>query len=131
MSSIKQERLAGRIRVILTELLHREVGDPRLQGITITEVKIDPELMFARVMVNALGEEDRREEVLAGLKSANSFLRREVAQRVRVRVAPQLHFQWDEGLERSERVLRLFDNLDIPPAPPEEDEDATSDSELD
>jgi ribosome-binding factor A len=131
MSFIKQERLAGRIRVILTELLHREIGDPRLQGITITEVKIDPELMFARVMVNALGEEDRREEVLAGLKSANSFLRREVARRVRVRVAPQLHFQWDEGLERSERVLRLFNNLEIPPAPPEEDEDSTGDDELD
>ena len=60
--SIKQDRMAERIRGILSTLLLREVSDPRLQGVTITEVRLDPELMFADVYVNALGE-DRKSVV--------------------------------------------------------------------
>lgn len=113
--SIKQDRVAGRIREILSALLLREVADPRLQDVTVTDVKIDPELSDAKIYVNALGDETRRAEVLNGLKRANRFLRREVAQRLQVRNAPVLHFFWDEGLERSERVQRIFRDLVIPP----------------
>lgn len=119
--SIKQDRMAGRIHEILSVLLLRDVADPRLQDVTITDVKLDPELMFAKVYVNAFGDESRRKEVLEGLKRPNSFLRREVAQRVHLRTAPELHFQWDEGLERSERVQRIFQNLVIPPPDPEDE----------
>jgi ribosome-binding factor A len=66
----KQERVAGRIRKILSALIVREIADPRLQGITITEVEIDAELMYAKVFVNALGEEDREAEIMIGLESA-------------------------------------------------------------
>lgn len=120
--SIKQERMGGRIRDILSVLLMREVSDPRLEGVTVTSVKLDPELMFATVMVNALGDEGRRDEIMAALKRAKGFLRREVAARVRLRNAPELLFRWDEGLERAERVNRIFDGLTIPSAPPEEQE---------
>lgn len=133
--SIKQDRMAGRIHEILSVLLLRDVADPRLQDVTITEVKLDSELMFAKVYVNAMGDETRRKEVMEGLKRANSFLRREVAQRVHVRNAPELHFIWDEGLERSERVLRIFQDLVIPPPDPEdepvEDLDVDDDESMD
>lgn len=118
--SIKQDRMAGRIHEILSVLLMRDVADPRLSDVTVTDVKLDPELMFARVYVNAFGDESRRKEVMAGLKRANSFLRREVAQRIQVRSAPELTFVWDEGLERSERVQRIFQDLVIPPPDPED-----------
>jgi len=119
--SIKQDRMAGRIHEILSVLLLRDVADPRLQDVTITDVKLDSELMFAKVYVNAFGDESRRKEVMQGLKRANSFLRREVAQRVHLRSAPELIFEWDEGLERSERVQRIFQNLVIPPPDPEDE----------
>jgi ribosome-binding factor A len=119
--SIKQDRMAGRIHEILSVLLLRDVADPRLQDLTITDVKLDSELMFAKVYVNAFGDESRRKEVMQGLKRANSFLRREVAQRVHLRSAPELIFEWDEGLERSERVQRIFQNLVIPPPDPEDE----------
>ena len=132
--SIKQERMSGRIRKILSQLILREVADPRLQGITITEVEIDPELMFAKVYVNALGEEERQAEVMFALERAKGYLRREVAKRVRLRKAPELVFYWDESLERGERINELLSTLEIPPeeATPElpvemEDDD---DSEL-
>jgi ribosome-binding factor A len=121
--SLKQERMAERIRAILSELMLREISDPRLQGVTVTEVRLDPELVYASVYVNALGDEERREEVLAGLDRAKGFLRREVGQRVRLRITPELHFYWDTTLEYGERMNRILDALDIPPdVPSEEDE---------
>ncbi len=131
--SIKQDRMAGKIHEILSVLLLRDVADPRLHDVTVTSVTLDPELMFARVLVNAFGDESRRKEVMAGLKRANSFLRREVAQRVNLRNAPELHFVWDEGLERSERVQRIFQDLVIPPPDPDDvpAEDIADDDDTD
>ena len=120
--SIKQDRVSERVRTILSELLLREVRDPRLQGVTITEVKMDPELMFADVYVNALGDESRQDEVLHGLKSAKGFLRREIGRRVRLRNTPELHFHWDVTLQRGERLNQLISSLDIPPEAEEDEE---------
>ncbi len=116
--SIKQERVSGRIRKILSILILREVADPRLVGITITDVEIDSELLFAKVFVNALGEEERAEEILFALEHAKGFLRREVAKRVHLRKAPQLIFKWDDSLERGARIEALLNNLEIPPPDP-------------
>ena len=82
--SIKQDRMSERNQGILSELLLREVSDPRLQHITVTEVKLDPELMFATIYVNALGDESREPQVMAGLERAKGFLRREVGKRIQL-----------------------------------------------
>jgi ribosome-binding factor A len=129
--SIKQERTSGRIRKILSQLILREVADPRLHGITITDVEIDPELLFAKVYVNALGEEEREPEVMFALEHAKGFLRREVARRVKLRKAPELIFRWDESLERSERINALLSTLDIPPEDTATETEDDDDSELD
>ncbi|PJF21032.1 MAG: ribosome-binding factor A [Phototrophicales bacterium] len=121
--SIKQDRMSERIREILSELLLREVSDPRLHNITVTEVKLDPELMFADIYVNALGDESREDEVMQGLASANGFLRREVGKRIHTRNTPQLHFHWDVTLRRGEELNQLLDSLDIPPVSSEQNED--------
>lgn len=113
----KQERVAGRIRKILSTLIIREISDPRLQGITVTEVEIDAELMYAKVFVNALGEEEREAEIMIGLEHAKGFLRREVARRLSLRRAPILTFKWDVSLERSDRINKLLSELDIPKDP--------------
>lgn len=120
--SIKRDRMSERVREILSELLLREVADPRLQGVTITEVKLDPELMYADVYVNALGEEHREKEVLLGLKRASGFLRREVGQRIRVRNTPELHFHWDTTLERGEYLNQVINSLNIPKTTDEDTE---------
>ena len=121
--SIKQDRTEERIRVILSELLLREIADPRLQGITVTEVTLDPELKFADIYVNALGDESRQDEVMEGLNRAKGFLRREVGRSIRLRSVPELHFHWDVTLERGERLNQLISSLDIPPEDPQEADD--------
>ncbi|MDZ4670945.1 MAG: 30S ribosome-binding factor RbfA [Phototrophicales bacterium] len=125
--SIKQGRVGERIQTILSELLRREVSDPRLYNVTITEVNLDPELMFADVYVNALGDESREEQVMKGLKSATGYLRREVGKRVQLRNTPELHFHWDETLQRGESMNQLLAKLNIPPAPIEENADDDAD----
>lgn len=115
MGKIKQKRVAEQIRVILSEVLLLHVNDPRVQGITVTAVDVDRELQHADVKVNALGDEGRAEEVLTGLQSAQSFLRRSVGERLRLRKIPQLHFHWDYTLEQALQVESLLNNLVIPP----------------
>jgi ribosome-binding factor A len=112
--SVKRARVNERIRTILSELLLREVSDPRLQGITVTEVSLDSELMYATVYVNALGDEEREDEVMSALKKAGGYLRREVGQRIRLRNTPELNFRWDKSLAEAERINQLLDSLDIP-----------------
>jgi ribosome-binding factor A len=116
MSKIRQERTAEQIQIILSELFLKEVSDPRLAGITVTEVLIDRELQHANVYVNALGDDEREKEVLEGLNSASGFLRGQVAQRLDLRSAPVIHYHWDPRLRYAEEVNDLLDSLDIRPA---------------
>ncbi len=104
-----------RIQQILSQLLLREIADPRLQDITITEVKLDPELMVAKVYVSAMGDESRQDTVMSGLRRAKGFLRREVGKRIRLRNTPELHFHWDHTLEHAERINQIISSLEIPP----------------
>ena len=111
---LKKDRMNERIRIILSELLLREISDPRLQGVTVTEVILDGEMMYATIYVNALGDEERQASVMEGLERAKGFLRREVGQRIRTRNTPELHFHWDATLEHGERINQILDKLDIP-----------------
>jgi ribosome-binding factor A len=124
--SLKQERMAVRIREILSGLLLLEVTDPALHDVTVTEVVLDPELEYANVYVNALGDESRQPEVMAGLKRANGFLRRELGKRIRLRRTPVLQFHWDITLSRGEAIEQALDRLNLPPASPAPDEDNKS-----
>lgn len=112
--TIKQERVATLIRNILSTLLMTKVTDPALETVTVTDVKIDREFEYADVYVHAM---DDQAEVMAGLARASGFLRRELAQRVRLRNVPVLHFHWDLTVERAERIDELLDTLDLPPEP--------------
>ncbi len=124
---VKQQRMNERIREILSQLVQREVADPRLQHVTITEVSLDPEMVYATVYVNALGDESRQAEVMEGLRRAAGFLRRETGKRIRLRSTPELLFRWDTTLERGEHINRLLDDLDIPPPDPDDRNDEEED----
>lgn len=120
MSKIRQQRTAEQMQQLLSELFLRELQDPRLHNVTITEVTIDRELEHLQVYVNGLGDESRQTEVMAGLEKAGSFLRREIANRLRLRKAPQLHFHWDPRLTQVQEVEDILGKLQIPPLADEE-----------
>lgn len=114
MSKIRQQRTADQIQLILSEVIRRQMQDPRLQDLTITKVTVDRELQYADIYMNALGDESRRREVLRALEKAAAYLRRELAGRMQVRTVPHLHFHWDPSLAHAETVYQILDNLEIP-----------------
>jgi ribosome-binding factor A len=110
-SGIRLQRIADRIRQELSELLIREVNDPRLEQIYVTDVKVDRELAYADIYVSAVEGVSRSEEILAGLESANGFLRRSLAGRVDVRVFPRLRFHWDPTPENADHIEKVLASL--------------------
>ena len=111
--SIRQERIRELIRNHLSLLLMTEVTDPALQGVTITDVKVDREIVLADVYVHALGEDEREKEVLEGLKRANGFLRRGLANSLDIKNTPSLAFHWDRSLARADHIESILDALKV------------------
>ena len=112
VSKNRLERINERIREELSEILLMEVSDPRLSGISVTDVDVDRELAYASIYVSALEGSQRSKEVLEGLEHASGFLRHELAVRVDLRTFPRLRFHWDPTFERAERMEEIFANLE-------------------
>jgi len=91
--------------------MRRSAHDPRLVGITISDVTVDRELNYADIFVSAIEGSIRSDEILAGLEHAQGFLRRELAQRIELRRFPRLRFHWDATFEKAERIDRLIAQL--------------------
>ena len=115
MQSKRQRRVADQVREILSELLTFEVQDPRLSGLTVMDVEIDRELMYADVYVSSLDGDEVREQVMTGLDSARGYLRRELGNQLRLQHTPELRFKWDESLSYGDHIESLLSSLDIPP----------------
>jgi ribosome-binding factor A len=131
-SKLRLKRIADRIQQELAEMILLRVNDPRVDGITVTDVKVDRELAFADVFVSAIEGASRSKEVLEGLVHAGGFLRHELAARVELRVFPRLRFHWDPTPENAERIEKILFSL-RPPAPVEDNlpEDEGEESEED
>lgn len=111
VSKLRAQRIADRVREELSELLIHEISDPRLLGVSVTDVTVDRELSYANIYVSAIEGSERSEEILEGLESAQGFIRRELAQRVELRTFPRLRFHWDPTFERADHIEKLFDSL--------------------
>jgi ribosome-binding factor A len=108
------KRLNTLIRHEISELLQRQVKDPRLGTfVAVTEVSTSADLSRARVFVSCLCSEAEKEETLSALASASGFLRRELAGRLRLRRIPELNFEWDNSIERGAHIQELIDRLAV------------------
>lgn len=111
VSQTRLTRIAARLRHELSEILLLESSDPRLRGITITDVRVDRELAYAEIYVCAIEGALRSHEVLAGLDHAQGYLRSELAHRMELRIFPRLRFHWDPTLEHADKIDRLISTL--------------------
>ncbi len=107
----RAQRIAARIREELSEILLTESADPRISGVSVTDVTVDRELDYANVFVSALEGSERSKEILAGLEHAQGYLRSELARRIDLRAFPRLRFRWDPTFENAERIERLLASL--------------------
>jgi ribosome-binding factor A len=106
------ERFNSLLRAEISEILQRQIKDPRLGGmVSITDVEVSADLHYAKVLVSTLGNTAEKAETLVALKSAAGFIRRELMDRIKARHIPDLDFRIDETIEKADRVLRLIDHI--------------------
>lgn len=106
------ERINQLIRREISELLRREVKDPRLGNfIAVTDVETSHDLRTARIYVSHLGSEAEKEETLAAITAASGFFRKELAKTMRIRRVPELSFHWDNSIERGAHIEELLDKV--------------------
>ncbi len=106
------ERVNSLIREEISELLQRQVKDPRLGSfVTVTEVSTSSDLKYARVFVSHIGSGEDRQEILRTLAAASGFFRNELGRRLRMRRIPELNFEWDDSIERGANLLKLIDEV--------------------
>ncbi len=110
-SKVRIQRIADRIRQDLSEMLIREISDPRLHQIFITDARVDRELTYADIYVSAVEGASRSPEILAGLEHASGYLRHELANRIELRSFPRLRFHWDPTPEHADHIERLLADL--------------------
>jgi ribosome-binding factor A len=106
------ERVNNLIRQEISDLLQRQVKDPRLGGfVAVTEVSTSPDLRYAKVFVSCMGSEEEKQEKLSGLIAASGFFRNKLAKHLRLRRVPELSFHWDDSIERGTHLLQLIDEV--------------------
>lgn len=98
-------------------MLIREISDPRLHQVYVSDVRVDRELAYADIYVSAVEGKSRSAEILAGMESASGYFRRNLASRVELRSFPRLRFHWDPTPEHAEHIERLLAQIrqDTPP----------------
>ncbi len=117
------ERVAEEIRTEVALILAERLKDPRIGFVTVTRVDVTSDLHLARVYVGVLGGPPERQRTLECLRQASAFVRRQLGQRIRMRFTPEILFEYDKGLDASDRVARLLEEVRPPPEPDESEEE--------
>lgn len=107
----RPERVADQIREEITVLLSRHVQDPGIGFVTITRVKVTADLQHARIFYTAIGDDKQKKETAKALVRVNPFLRRQIAQRINLRRAPELEFFYDDTIADAHRMEELLQEV--------------------
>ena len=110
----RPDRVGEQIRQELSTLIARSVHDPGVGFITLTRVKVSPDLQLARVFYTRLGDDDKgRKETQKALERATPFLRREIGGLMRLRRVPEIRFEYDRNAENQERIEKILFDLKV------------------
>jgi len=108
----RTDRIDELLRQEIGQILERDVQDPRIGFVTVTDVETAPDLSTARVWVSVIGQPEEREQTMRALERAMPFVRHELGSRIRIRRIPELHLRTDDTAQRGTRVLQLLAELE-------------------
>jgi ribosome-binding factor A len=106
--NVRLARLRELFKQEISTILQREMKDPRIGFVSVTDVELSQDLRHAKVFVSILGDEGAKAKTMTALSSAQGFIRTELGRRIRLRYIPQVHFRLDESIERGVRVQHLL-----------------------
>lgn len=107
----RQTQVAEEIKQIISILLQRELKDPRIGFVTVTNVQVTQDLKYARIFVSVLGSADEQKSTMQALTSGRGFIRRELAARMEIRFVPEIQFRLDKGVEYSDQINKLLNEV--------------------
>lgn len=111
-NSIKNTRINGEVQRELSQLISREIKDPRISPVTsIVAVDVAPDLKHAKIYISVLGDEEVQKDTIKGLKSAAPFLRSQLAKTINLRNTPELTFVLDQSIEYGVNMSKLIDEV--------------------
>ena len=111
-NSIKNTRINGEVRRELCNIIRGEIKDPRINPMTsVVAVEVAPDLKTAKAYISVLGDEKSQQDTLAGLRSAEGYIRRTLAKNVNLRNTPEIHFIVDESIAYGVRMSKLIDDV--------------------
>jgi ribosome-binding factor A len=114
----RTDRINGILRQEISQLVSRDLNDPRLSGlVTITRVETSEDLHYAKVFVSIMGDREAKDTALQGMGSASGFIRRELRSRLTLKQVPELTYYLDESLDEAEHILKLMDKVGDGPSP--------------
>ena len=111
MMQYRSRRVADLIKLEISEIIRRELKDPRIGMVSITGVQMTEDLRYAKVFVSVLGNENEVKSSLIGLERATGFVRREIGRRLSLRYTPEIKFIYDESLRDGSYLLSLLDSV--------------------
>jgi ribosome-binding factor A len=114
----RAEKVGDQIREVVSEILLRELKDPRIGFVTITKVAVSDDLRQARVYYSVFGGEQEKEASYEGLESATGYIKREIGRRMRLKYMPEITFFFDDSLEYGERIEELLQSVKAPAEEP-------------
>ena len=109
--SLRANRVGEQMKKELTDIIGRKLKDPRIGFVTVTDVRVTGDLQQATVYISVLGNQEQKENTLIGLAKASGFIRSEIGKRIRLRITPEITFEWDESLEYGQRIETLIHQL--------------------
>jgi ribosome-binding factor A len=124
MGGHRADQVGAQVREEIMQIIRRDLKDPRIGFVSITEVRMSPDLRVARVRISVLGDETEQKETLAGLRSATGLIRHQLGRRLEnLRFSPEIRFELDPSIEYSVRISQrlrevLPDSGDAGRAPP-------------
>ena len=111
-NSIKNTRINGEVRRELSNIIRGEIKDPRINPMTsVVEVEVAPDLKSAKAYISVLGDEQSQQDTLAGLKSAEGYIRRALAKSINLRNTPEIRFVLDQSIEYGVNMSKLIDDV--------------------
>lgn len=105
------EKLASELRYHICQIIQKELKDPRIGFITITGVRVSPDLQFAKVYFTVLGDAKQKQASEEAIKSAAGFIRKQLSRRLNARYTPALDFRHDESIEYSQKIDDIFKKI--------------------
>ena len=108
---IRAERVEGQLKKEISKILLEDLKDPRIGFVTITRIELTGDIRYARIYFSILGDDKAKEESLKGIKSAVGFIRKLIAERIKLRYVPELYFKLDNSLEYSINLEKTFERI--------------------